>query len=349
MGIEVVRGKLAIASVAACLLVSGPAGVAQDRIDALMAEQMQARGIPGLSLAVVREGAPVKVKGYGRASLEFDAPVTPETIFQLYSVTKIFAGIAAMALVDDRALTLDAPVTTLVREAPAAWSGITVRHLLTHTSGLPELADNPRYAAMPQEARDALTSLDMLKIAAEAPLRSVPGDRWSYHRFGYTLLGLAVERVSGQTFDAFLQSRIYARTGMSSTQFGDVLFVVPGRATSYNMSAAGMRQSHYRFGYGNPGAGLNSSAADLGKLMASLHGDTLLSGAGREAMWTQARLNDGSMKNYGLGWTVDVDGTRTVVGHEGGGAAWVSHYPADRLSVVILHNLNGSGRCTTSR
>ena len=213
---------------------------------------------------------------------------------------------------------------------------------MTHTSGLPELSDNPRYAAMTQEQRDALTNVDMVKIAAESPLRSEPGTTWSYHRFAYTLLGLVVERVSGATFDAFLNERIFTRAGMTSSAFGDAEAVIARRAPAYLRSGDSLRLNLYRFGFGNPGAGLNSSASDLAKLMVFIDTHKLLKPSSLDAMWTAVSLAGGMTQPYGLGWTVETRDGRTIAGHEGGSAAWLLHYPIEHLSVIVLCNLNGS-------
>ena len=316
--------------------------LAQDRADRYVQQQMEQYQIPGLTLAVVRNGEVVKLKGYGLANIEFDIPTAPETVFQIYSVTKVFAGIAALALVEDGKLSLDTPVTDVIATLPAAWRSIRVRHLLTHTSGLPELSDNPRFAALPEEQRRSVTPDQMLVFAAEVPLRSQPGEKVAYHRFAYTLLGSIVERIAQKPFPAFLQERVFAPLGMTSTRFGDVEAIVKRRATAYNRGAEGLRTSYYLFGFGNPGAGLNSSAADLAKLMLALDAGKLLTRRSLDAMWTPVMLNDGARLNYALGWTSGLYKGRNVVGHEGGGAAWVAHFPAERLSIVILCNLNGA-------
>jgi CubicO group peptidase (beta-lactamase class C family) len=182
----------------------------------------------------------------------------------------------------------------------------------------------------------------MIGFAAEAPLRSAPGTRVSYHRFAYTLLGVIVEEIAQKSFATFLQDRVFAPLGMASTRFGDSEAVVPRRAPAYARTSDELRTSIYSFGFGNPGAGLNSSSADLAALMAALDSRTVLSRGSLDAMWTPAVLVDGTAQTFGLGWVVGRHAGRTVVGHEGGGAAWVAHFPAERLSIVILCNLNGA-------
>jgi len=313
-----------------------------DRVDAYLVERMAAHHIPGLAVAVVKDGKIAKLKGYGLASLEFEEPVSESTPFQIYSVTKAFAGLAVMKLVEDGALTLDTRARSIVSEAPPSWDLITIRQLLDHTSGLPELNDNPEYAQLTEDKKRLVTPDEAIRYAISAPLRSLPGAKYAYHRFSYTLFGAIVQRVTKMPFDVFLRDRIFNPLGMASTRFGDWESVIPRRATAYNYADGTLRNWFYGFGFGNPGAGLNSSASDLAKLMTALQNRTLLSDESLAAMWTPARLEDGSRPDYALGWSVGQHRGRQVVGHEGGGAAWIAHFPADRLSVIVLCNLNGA-------
>ena len=119
---------------------------------------------------------------------------------------------------------------------------------------------------------------------------------------------------------------------MASTQFGDSTVVVKGRpSTSYSRETGELRNWVYSFGYGNPGSGLNSSAADLARFLAALDAGHLLRPESLQAMWSPTRLNDGTEQGYGLGWTVGEQRGRRIVGHERGGSAWVAHLPADIL------------------
>jgi CubicO group peptidase (beta-lactamase class C family) len=304
---------------------------------------MSKYGIPGLAVAVVRNGKVLKLKGYGLASVEFDIPATENSIFQIYSTTKIFAGVAIMKLVEDGKLSLDTPVTDVVENLPSEWKAIRVRHLLTHTSGLPETSDNSRFANLPEEKRRGISWEEGIRFVAEVPLKFKPGDKFSYHRSGYNLLALIVERLSKKTFAAFLEERVFAPLGMSFKRFGDSEMVIKGRpSTAYNRGTGELRNWVYSFGFGNPGAGLNSSASDLSKFMVALDAGKVLKQQSVQALWTPAKLNDGTEKNYGLGWSLDRHKGRRVVGHEGGGAAWVAHFPAEHMSIVVLCNLNGA-------
>jgi CubicO group peptidase (beta-lactamase class C family) len=145
--------------------------VVEDKVDAYITQQMSKYHIPGCAVSVVKGGELLKLRGYGVSSVEFDIPANEDSVFQIYSVTKIFAGIATMMLVEDGSLFLNTPVTEVMNNFPPDWGAIHIRHLLTHTSGLPEISDNPRYKNLPEGGRKKLTEAEEIRLAAEMPLK----------------------------------------------------------------------------------------------------------------------------------------------------------------------------------
>ena len=130
---------------------------------------------------------------------------------------------------------------------------------------------------------------------------------------------------------------------MTATEFGDTETVIENRpSTNYSRQHGPLKNWIYRFGFGNPGAGLNSSISDLGRFLVALQRDEIVSRTSKETLWAKTVMNDGSEFGYGLAWTVDDHRGHRVVGHEGGGAVWTAHFPDDALSVAILCNLNGA-------
>jgi CubicO group peptidase (beta-lactamase class C family) len=301
--------------------------------------------IPGLSVAVVRNGKVLKLKGYGLASIEFDLQASENSVYQIYSTTKIFTGVAIMKLVEDGKLSLDTPVTEIIENLPDEWKAIRIRNLLTHTSGLPELRDNPRFVKLPDDRKKYLPREEGMRFVAEMPLKFKPGERFMYHTSGYNVLGIIIERLTKKSFGAFLEERVFGPLKMTSTRLGDTETVIKGRpSTAYIRLNGELRNTFYTFGVsgGNPGSGLNSSVADLAKFLSALDTGKVLRQESLQAMWAPVKFNDGTEKGYGLGWTVEEKNGRKIVGHEGGGAAWVAHFPNEHLSVVVLCNLNGA-------
>ncbi len=315
------------------------------QVDSYIKQQVRKYKIPGLSIAVMRKGRVVKLKGYGVANVEFDVSADTNTVYQLFSVSKIFAGVAVMQLVEDGRLSLDTPVTEIVPSLPREWKAIHIRHLLTHTSGLPEMSANPRFACLPEDKKKRVTPEEEIAFLSELPLKFQPGAKWSYHLSGYHLLGFLVQRLTKKSYAAFLEERMFQPLGMASTRFGGTEAGVIKRrsSTSYSRETGQLTGWIYPFTARDyPAAGLNSSAADLAKFLIALDADKILSQEHREEMWAPVELNNGTQKPYGLGWTVDEHKGRKVVGHEGGGAIWVAHFPDEQLSVVVLCNLNGA-------
>jgi CubicO group peptidase (beta-lactamase class C family) len=321
----------------------GPVGPADDRVDRYVTQQMAKHHIPGLSVAVVQQGRVVHLQGYGQASAELGVQATADTVYHLASATKVVAGVVAMLLVQDGKLSLDTPVTELLPGLPEGWKSIRVRHLLSHTSGIPDVSKHPAWAGMTPEKQQTASPRDIARLLTERPLTFPAGDDWSYGQAAFALFGLIVEMVSETPHPEFVDGRILRPLGMRSTAFGDSLVPVDGRpSTLYNRESGGLRNWVYQYPpWVYPAAGLNSSATDLIALLIALDSGKLLRPEGLDALWAPVRLNSGQTRQYGLGWSVGDYRGRRVVGHEGGGHAWVAHFPDDHLSVVVLCNLNG--------
>lgn len=336
----------------------GP-GAAQslDEIDGFVAEQMGRYQIPGLSLAILRSGKTTLARSYGFNDVEFGIKANNQTVYQLASVTKIFTSVGVMLLVDDNKLVLETRVTELLPNLPGSWSNVRVRHLLSHTSGLPSnLGSNPRYQAEERLRRererfvdadklDYFTAAERLSYLTELPLEFPAGAKWSYNQPGYMLLGIVVEHLSGQPFPAFMRQQLFSKLAMDSARFGDSRVVVSGRRqVAYTRQYGPLQNWLWPYStWDYPAAGLNVSVLDLAKFFTALTTGKLLRQATIESMWEQVQLESGKKINYAQGWTVGEIAGRKTVGHEGGGCAWVSHVPSASLTLIVLTNLAGSG------
>ncbi|MBA2646700.1 MAG: beta-lactamase family protein, partial [Pyrinomonadaceae bacterium] len=212
----------------ALLLFVGVAPTSADTTDDLIATQMRERHIPGLALAVVQNGKVVKAQGYGLASVEFGVPVTPDTVFEIGSVTKQITAAAVMLLVEDGKLALNDSITKHLTGLPASWRAITVRHLLTHTSGVKNYTGLPGFELSKRMKRD-----DFTKMVASLPLNFAPGDSWSYGNTPYNLLGHIIEVVSGESYWQFVAARIFRPLGMTASGDRDPKRIIPQRASGY--------------------------------------------------------------------------------------------------------------------
>jgi CubicO group peptidase (beta-lactamase class C family) len=150
-----------------------------------------------------------------------------------------------------------------------------------------------------------------------------------------------IERLSGREFTTFVDDEIFAPLAMTATTYGSSYDVVAGRnPVLYNRETGTLRTWVYSYAGSFPAAGANSTLTDLARFLTALDEGRVLDPALREELWTPAMLKDGSRQGYGLGWTVSEHRGLAVVGHEGGGHAWVAHFPERHLSVVVLTNLN---------
>ncbi|HJR54530.1 MAG TPA: serine hydrolase domain-containing protein [Gemmatimonadota bacterium] len=305
-------GALAVmvAWLAAGPATAAPAPTAADSIDALIEAEMARHAIPGLVLAVVRAGETTKLAAYGQANVELGVPTSAATLFPLASTGKSISATAILLLVQDGAIGLDQPIAELLVGLPDPWGGVTVRQLLTHTSGLPDVALEP---GRPELIADSWA--EALPRLAAMPLAFPPGERWAYNQTNYVLLGQVIERVSGMPFEEFIRERILDPAGMDATVYGDFLDVVPGRATSYEADDGRLRhRSSLVFPrYVRMAAGLNSSAPDMVRWIRALtrEGCCARICAGRcgpRSSWPMDPRSGWTGLRSGTGW----DGSSTI-------------------------------------
>ena len=335
------RQRARAASAAALLVLFVSAAARADRVDDYVREQMRRRHVPGLALAVVRGGRVIKARGYGLASVEWDAPATPETVFEIGSITKQLTAAAVMLLVEDGRVSLDDPLAKYVPEAPDAWRDVRVRHLLTHTSGLRNYTGLKGF-----ELTERLTRAQFVRLVAEHPLAFAPGERWSYGNTNYSLLGYVVESASGRPYWEFVAERIYRPLGMTSTTDRDPRQVVKRRATGYEWEGGRLVGRDYDLTDVFSAGATLSTVLDLAKWDAALYGERILKRASLEQVWTPTRLNGGETVPYGFGWYVEnFRGHRRVrhTGQTAGFAASIVRYTDDRLTFIVLCNLGDIG------
>lgn len=332
----------------AALLIFGPAGLnAQvDRVDSCIASQMAIRHIPGLALAVIRDGVPVKIKGYGFANLELNVPVTPQTVFQSASVGKQFTAAIVMLLVEQGKIRLDEPISTYLPDPPPAWRKITMRHLLTHTSGI---VDHMGDSLAPDLRRD-YTEDQMLGLLRRYPLAFQPGEKWAYTNAGYALIGVIIHRVSGRYFGDLLKQYVFGPLAMETARIISEPDIVPNRAAGYRLEKGEWKnQDWVAPSFNTTAAGsLHISILDLVKWDAALSSGKILSKSSYDQMWSRVRLTSDSLHPYGFGWMLSpVNGHRSVY-HPGGWQGFnncIARYPDDRLSVILLTNLAADNPC----
>ena len=308
----------------------------ENKIDEYLRTQMQAQQIPGVALAVVKDGKIVLARGYGLANVELQVPVKPDTIFQSGSTGKQFTATAVMILMEEGKLSLDDKIAKYFPDAPESWSGITIRHLLTHTSGMGD------YAADFDMRRD-YTEDDLFKMVKGVPLAFQPGEKWSYSNLGYVTLGILIHKVSGKFYGDFLQERIFKPLDMSTARIISEADIVPNRAAGYRIANGQLKNQDWVSPSLNTTAdgALYFTVYDMAKWDAALYTERLLKRSSLEQMWTKMKLNDGKAVGYGFGWGLaEIRGHR-VIEHGGswqGFKSQISRYVDDKLTIIVFAN-----------
>jgi CubicO group peptidase (beta-lactamase class C family) len=193
-----------------CLALSVVAAAAQsDAIDDYVRGEMDRRHIPGLSLAVVRNGKVVKLGHYGLANVELNVPVTDDTKFEIASMSKQFTDAAILLLAEEGKLGLDDPVSRFLSDAPPSWKGITIRQLMNHTAGVRDDWDEDTAFFIRNQ-----TNEDFLKALYAFPLKFAPGQEWAYGA-GPFVLGVVIEKISGRPYSEFMQKRVFGPLEMT--------------------------------------------------------------------------------------------------------------------------------------
>jgi D-alanyl-D-alanine carboxypeptidase len=329
-------------AVAAVLLLSATLARA-DAVDDLLSAEIQKRHLPGISVAVVRDGQIIKTAACGFADLELSVPVTPRTVFQIQSITKTFTSAAILLLADEGKLSLDDPVAKYLEGTPASWTNITIRHLLTHTSGIKDFINSPT-----RSLRLDVSEEDVLEATAPRSLNFQPGERYAYSNTNYHLLAMIIRKLTGKWYGDFLRERIFVPLGMTNTRPVSLSALVTNRASGYVWTGKEYRKGAFIaesvLSYG--GGGILSTAPDMALWAQALMADKVLKPEALAQAWTPARLNSGTNSSYGLGWGVGrVEGHREIQhsgAHATGFTSFLAIYPDDHLAVVVLLNRNGT-------
>jgi len=318
-------------------LVAG-ACVAQDsvpRMEQVVQYYVAQKQFMGAVL-VARGGEVLLSKGYGSANLEWEIPDSPSTKFRLGSVTKQFTAASILLLEERGKLKVDDPVKKYLPDAPAAWDKVTVFHLLTHTSGIPSFTGFPDY-----ESTEAIPSPAEKTVARfrDKPLDFQPGEKWSYSNSGYVLLGYLIEKISGDSYERFVQQNIFTPLGMKDSGYDSNSAIIRHRAAGYAPGPSGAVNAGFiHMSIPHAAGALYSTTEDLLRWEQGLFGGKLLSPASFEKMTRPFK------QDYAFGLAVQTVNGRKVISHGGGIEGFntmLAYYPEDKMTVVVLANLNG--------
>lgn len=316
-------------------------------------------GIPAISIAVARGGEVVHAAAFGLADVELDVSATPESLFRTASIAKPMTAVAIMRLVEQGKIDLDAPIRDYVEAWPEKHPKITCRQLLAHIGGV-------RHYKLAAEAAGTRLYPDLestLELFAEDDLVAEPGTTYRYTTFGYTLLGLAIESVTGKAYLPAMRELVFARAGMKHTTIDSQLRILKGRTRGYRklsprafeqlpewkregLEPGGLLNAQlHDTSMKIPGGGLVTTAADLARFGLAMRSGKLVKPETRELMWTPQKTTDGAELRYGLGWQlVTMEEERLAVhgGAQAGTACMLVVFRDSDLVISVMTNMRGA-------
>lgn len=325
-----------------------------DSIDVLIRDKMTKLQIPGLQLAVIRNGKLEKLSHYGFSNLEHQVPTKATTVFSINSMTKAFVGVAIMQLQEQKKLKVDDPISLYIKDIPEEWRSVTIRQALSNVSGLPNNINNKE-----QLYGDGIEHKNW-EIVKKLPMEFSPGEKFSYNQTGYYLLGLIITKLSGEHFTQFIEKNQFKPSGMMVTRFGDASDIIPNDGGAYStiVNIDGTWTNDGKLHkvsadfpvFFRTATGIISSAEDISKWLLALESKTLLhQEKSIKELFTTTKLNDGHIggfntltNGYALGWPSVVREDHPAVAPVGGMRSALFVYPQDHLSVVVLTNLQGT-------
>jgi CubicO group peptidase (beta-lactamase class C family) len=303
--------------------------------------EVERQHIPGLSIAVLSGDRVVLSRGFGFANVELHVPASDSTVYQSGSMGKQFTAALVEMLVDNHRIRLDDSIVRWFPEGAAVWQGITVRHLLTHTSGVAEYTDSTF------DYRKDYTEDELVKFAAARPLDFRAGERWSYSNTGYVLLGALIHRVSGRFYGDLLRDSVFVPLGMRASRVISEADIVPNRAAGYRLEDGALKNQEWVAPMLNTTAdgALYFTVRDLAHWAVALNHARVPSAAALDTAWTPVRLSDGANYPYGFGWYLVPQRAQRRIAHTGswqGFKTVIARYPQSAggsLTVIVLANL----------
>jgi len=300
--------------------------------------EVERQHIPGLSVAVLSGDRVVLSRGFGFANVELHVPASDSTVYQSGSMGKQFTAALVEMLVDNRRLRLDDSIVRWFPEGAGVWGAITVRNLLTHTSGVAEYTDSTF------NYRKDYTEDELVKFAAARRLDFRPGERWSYSNTGYLLLGALIHRVTGRFYGDLLRDSVFGPLGMNDSRVISEADIVPNRAAGYRLENGALKNQEWVAPTLNTTAdgALYFTVRDLTRWAVALNHRRVPSAAALDTAWTPVRLSDGATYPYGFGWSLLPQRDQRRIAHTGswqGFKTVIARYPKSGLTVIVLANV----------
>ncbi len=313
-----------------------------DAINAYVAKAMKRLHIPGVSLAIMRNGRVLKARSFGFSDLEHRVAMTNQSAFMIGSVSKQFEASAILALAEEGLIGLDDPITKYLDQLPSGWESITIRSLLSHTSGLKDYTELPEHESSQTKP---VTKNELIGFVGRYPLEFKPGTQWAYSNTGSLLEGLIIEKVTGRPYETFARERLWQRAGMKSTRINRWSDVIPRRVQGYVWQEGGQHRPGFEDdSWPWAGGGCVSTLDDLIAWIRALETGKVVSPTSLERLWSPIRLQGAGTYPFGLDWFLsDFRGFARIfrTGHIGGFSALIARYPKTGIDVILMCNQDG--------
>jgi len=320
-----------------CNGASATPGDAIPTMDGFVTAEMSRQKIPGMAVAVVKNGEVVLAKGYGFANLEHQVPVTTHSIFQSGSIGKQFTAAAIMLLREQGKLRLDDRIASYLPRTKARWGSITLRHLLTHTSGIPEYEDEV-------DNRRNYSERQLTELVGLLSRRSPPGHKFEYSNSGYLLLGIVIRAVTRKFHGDYIREHIFEPLGMKTASIASDADIVPNRVAGYRVSNGRILNQDWvspTFNQTADGCFL-LLLEDFLAWERGVRARALVKPESWSQIFAPVVLKSGKAHPYGFAWEITRKGGQTVHGHDGsfrGFEAILTRYIEDEVTIIALANL----------
>lgn len=307
-----------------------------DKVDDIVRKEMAARKVQGAVLAVVKNGKVVKKAAYGYANIENSVKTKFDSVFEIGSITKQFTATLVMKLVEEGKLKLDQPIIEYMPGIPDAWKTITLRHLLSHQSGLKNVNEVDGMSIF-----DNVDYGKFIKGLSAHPLEFEPGTKYAYRNTGYCFAGHIIAHVTGKPYWTYLHEAIFKPLKMNHSQQRDPSAIIKNRVSGYDIvDGKVFNRASYLTDINAAGA-ITSTVLDLIKWNDAIDKNKIISAASQQLMWTPNKLSDGKATRYGLGWIITEYRGAKLLTHGGstsGFSAVIQKYPDSGVAIIILTN-----------
>ena len=328
-------------------LITAKGQYSEKKIDDLVSSQYKPDE-PGASVLIAKEGKIIYSKGFGRANLELNIPVNSESVFEIGSITKQFTAVSVLMLTEQGKLSLDDEITKYIKDYPTHGHKITIHHLLTHTSGIKSYTNVPELMKLGRNDYEPSEVIDLFK---DYPPDFDPGEKFLYNNSGYFILGYIIEKASGIPYSEFIEKNIFKVLGMKNSYYGSMSKVIKGRASGYQKRDEFVNAEYLSLKLPYAAGSIMSTVNDLYIWNRALKDNKLIKKESLEKAYTDYKLNDGKLINYGYGWMFgNIKGSK-LIQHGGGIYGYTTMgiwLPDEDVFVAMFTNRDDIGPTTTA-